>query len=282
MSLKRILFTTKFRNLAKEALLCLREFKKAGLEEIIMLHVVPIEEVGYVPYGGFSKEEFEKRKNEAVARFSEWAEELEKSGIRAKWHVELGKPVPKIFEVAGAEDVDMIVAGRSKEDIVEKFVGSDTEELLQYSSWPVMLMKYLKCMKESWDFGKKVMLATDWSEPAQKALGFLMKIKGMTQEVHVVHVVEKDEPEEIEKNYVLVEEVAEKFRSEGIKAEGHVLKGDPVKKILEFAEFEKVTMIVMGTSGRSILKALLLGSVSRDVAEHAEIPVVLVSKKAKV
>ena len=282
MSLKRILFTTKFRNLAKEALLCLREFKKAGLEEIIMIHVVPIEDVGYVPYGGFSKEEFEKRKSEAEEKFSEWADELEKSGIKAKWHVELGKPVPKIFEIAEAEDVDMIVAGRGKEDIVEKFIGSDTEELLQYSSWPVMLMKYLKCMKKSWNFGRKVMLATDWSEPAQKAFNFLMKIKGMVKEIHVVHVVEKDEPEEIEENYLKVEETAEKFRSEGIKAEGHVLKGDPEKKILEFAEIEKMTMIIMGTSGRSVLEALLLGSVSRDVAEHAEIPVVLVSKKAKI
>ena len=57
----------------------------------------------------------------------------------------------------------------------------------------------------------------------------------------------------------------------------HVLIGDPANKIKEFADSQKVDLIVMGSVGlRGINKIRTLGSVSRRVSETASCPVLIV------
>jgi len=57
----------------------------------------------------------------------------------------------------------------------------------------------------------------------------------------------------------------------------HVLLGDPADKIIEFADSEKIDLIIMGNVGlRGVTKIKTLGSVSRRVSEMARCPVLLV------
>lgn len=59
--------------------------------------------------------------------------------------------------------------------------------------------------------------------------------------------------------------------------ETRVAVGDPADKILEYAEDEKVDLIVIGNvSLKGIAKLKALGSVSRKVAERASCPVTIV------
>lgn len=56
-----------------------------------------------------------------------------------------------------------------------------------------------------------------------------------------------------------------------------VLLGDPADKIIEFAEREKIDLIIMGNVGlRAVNELRALGSVSRRVSEMASCPVLLV------
>ena len=56
-----------------------------------------------------------------------------------------------------------------------------------------------------------------------------------------------------------------------------ILYGNPADKIIEYAHKEDVDAIVMGNVGLSGLSKLkVLGSVSRNVSERAEVPVVIV------
>lgn len=56
-----------------------------------------------------------------------------------------------------------------------------------------------------------------------------------------------------------------------------VLIGDPANKIIEFADSQKVDLIIMGSVGlRGINKIRTLGSVSRRVSEMASCPVLIV------
>ena len=68
MSIEKILFPTKFRELAFDALDSLILLKEAGLKEIIFLHVILREDVGFVPFGGYLKKEEKKMKAEARIR----------------------------------------------------------------------------------------------------------------------------------------------------------------------------------------------------------------------
>jgi nucleotide-binding universal stress UspA family protein len=57
----------------------------------------------------------------------------------------------------------------------------------------------------------------------------------------------------------------------------HVLLGHPADKIIEFANMQKIDLIVMGTVGlKGISRIKAVGSVARRVAEMASCPLLLV------
>jgi nucleotide-binding universal stress UspA family protein len=56
----------------------------------------------------------------------------------------------------------------------------------------------------------------------------------------------------------------------------NVLIGDPSNEILQFANDEKVDLIIIGSTGLSGFSKFVFGSVARNVAEKATCPVMLV------
>jgi len=60
-----------------------------------------------------------------------------------------------------------------------------------------------------------------------------------------------------------------------------VATGTPCEQILEVAKKYQADMIVMGTSSRTILGSVIMGSTARRVARHSEIPVLLVPNTPK-
>jgi nucleotide-binding universal stress UspA family protein len=64
----------------------------------------------------------------------------------------------------------------------------------------------------------------------------------------------------------------------GIDVEQKLVEGDPGDVLV--AESRSAELVVVGSHGRSGLKAALLGSVSRHVASHAACPVVVVKAAA--
>lgn len=65
-----------------------------------------------------------------------------------------------------------------------------------------------------------------------------------------------------------------------LEYEHRVLVGDPVAEILDLAKRESASLIVMGTTGRSGLRRLLLGSVAEEVVRRAPCPVLTLSQTA--
>ena len=74
-----------------------------GLGEIILTHIIPRDEVAFVPYGGYMKDEEERLREEARIRFEDWEKTISRAGIKSKIHIEVGNPIPKIVEIAEAE-----------------------------------------------------------------------------------------------------------------------------------------------------------------------------------
>ncbi len=75
-------------------------------------------------------------------------------------------------------------------------------------------------------------------------------------------------------------EIAEGLRREGFEVETHLVKGDPVEKILERARQCQARLIVVGAHGKGFLARALAGSVSESVARGAPCPVVVVPERA--
>jgi nucleotide-binding universal stress UspA family protein len=83
---------------------------------------------------------------------------------------------------------------------------------------------------------------------------------------------------EMEENAsTMMDEVKKKFTDKEIKIDNVLLHGYPPEKIIEFANEQKVDLIVIGSVGLSGLsKVKALGSVSRNVSERASCPVLIV------
>jgi len=294
MEFKKILFPTKFRELAFNSLESILELKKAGLKEIVLTYIIPRDEVGFVPYGGYMKDEEERLREQTRIRFEDWQEAIAAEGIESKIRIEVGNPIPKLLRIAEEEKVDLIIAGRKKRTLLGKvYVGSHTLELIRRCTVPVLVSKYM--VRFEWE-GEQItkvndrlftapLLATDWSEPSEKALRLVSSFKEIADKVMVTHIIgvkiskglDKSELNRIEKeSKERLEEYCDRLKKDGINAEPHLFSGQSAPEIIRVAREHKASMIIMGTTGKDRFKEFWLGSVSHHVTESSELPVLLV------
>ena len=149
----------------------------------------------------------------------------------------------------------------------------------------------------------KVLFATDFSECCtDRGVEFLRKVKDCVREVTVLHVVDEKEiqvmvtnsvwigettgeyEEELRKKLVKkareeMDRLREELEREGFKVKTIIAEGHAAEKIVRIAEEENASMIVIGSHGKSNLKAALIGSVSEDVVRKAKVPVVVVRRE---
>jgi nucleotide-binding universal stress UspA family protein len=64
----------------------------------------------------------------------------------------------------------------------------------------------------------------------------------------------------------------------GVEADSEVVEGDPPVELLRLAETHGADMIVVGSRGLGALAGTLLGSVSRWLVTHADVPVLVVKE----
>lgn len=294
MNLKKILFHTRFREMAFNALESVLELKKAGLEEIVLTHVIPTDEVGFVPYGGYLKEEAQRLREQARSRFKEWQQTIEAAGIRSKIRVEVGSVTAEIISIAEEEKVQLIVAGRKKRTLLEVvYVGSHILDLLRRSPLPVLMTKYMvqyevddeQMTRTNEHIFSRPLLATDWSEPSEKALDALLAFKGLAEKALVTHVIGDKLAKGLDPVSLQTIEDESRRRLEtycrnleegGLPAESHLAFGRPAREIIRMAREHRATMIVMGRTGKDWFEEYWLGGVSHKVAEASELPVMLI------
>jgi nucleotide-binding universal stress UspA family protein len=139
---------------------------------------------------------------------------------------------------------------------------------------------------------RKVLIATDGSENAEKAADFGIQIAGLSgAKVYAAYVIDttpyysipldqvwsKEVYEQIEKmGHEITADVEKTAKAAGLEAESIVLKGDPAKQIVDFAEKQNVDLIIVGSHGIGEFERLVIGSVSEKVVRHAKVPVLVV------
>jgi len=131
---------------------------------------------------------------------------------------------------------------------------------------------------------EKVLVALDFSLYSQKILDRISEIPGI-QEVVLVHVVDANRPARLDWTHgsphivntqALLEEKKTFLEHLGIRASIRVdvvvnaITQSPISQaILEIANTEKVSLIVIGARGINPIQELLLGSVSSSVVRYA-------------
>ena len=136
---------------------------------------------------------------------------------------------------------------------------------------------------------RRILFAHNATPAAERALLYLEHLARQEEaEVLVLHVYELPERYLATQGYTqlvtqlesvaqeVVNDTVEYLQKAGIVALGIVNAGAPAKTILETAQDEKVSLIVLGTRGPSKMSDILLGDVSTEVLRHSPCPVFLV------
>lgn len=294
MAIKKILFPTKFRELAFDSLESLLLLKEAGLQEVVLLNVISREEVGFVPFGGYLKEEEEKLREEARIRFEDWQKTLSERGIGSKTIIKVGEPVHEILSISEKEKVNLIVVGRKKRiDIENVFIGSYSQQIITRSKLPTLVSKYMvQYMMDGGSFERindKIfempMLVTDWSDQSLRAVEFLASLNKVVRKAFVFHSMDikidkkhdKKEIHHLEKEFIeKLEGSCKKLKDAGIEAEYHLGAGKLLEETLRISRERNATMIIVGTSGKGFIDEIVHGSLSHQLSKKSELPTLLI------
>jgi nucleotide-binding universal stress UspA family protein len=135
---------------------------------------------------------------------------------------------------------------------------------------------------------KRILVGFDGSAAASKAFdtaaalaekhGAELYVLAVARPPEVADDVETEAVIENSRQYHrrLLAELKSRLAGKTIKAHFDVAVGHPAEQIIYHADKRIVDLIVVGDRGRSTFKRLLLGSISKQVAEHADRPVMLV------
>jgi len=141
----------------------------------------------------------------------------------------------------------------------------------------------------------KILYPTDFSDVSKKALAYLKQLKDAgAKEIVILHVIDERRIEAITLygtggSFVFIEKMEEEARKEVIAIEGELKKcgfeakarietGIPLREILRVEEEENVSLIIIGSHGKTNIKEMLMGSVSEKVVRRAKNPVLVIKR----
>ena len=138
-------------------------------------------------------------------------------------------------------------------------------------------MKLLVCVDGSEHSRKAAITAADFAVKHSKASIILLHVKTdkdwkekpIVETVQTAEKINKVEQEKDTATHRMLEDMAQIFSERNLPVTKVIQKGNPAKSIVKVAREENVNLIFIGNRGHSGLKKMLLGSVSKEVAQHA-------------
>lgn len=268
---------------------CIRDFKLLGTEECLLLQCLNKYE-GKATISSFFEHVLEENLREQKKKLIE-------SGYLASTRIISGDIKHEINRIAKEEEYSLIVVGAAEHSLMgELFFGGAAHELIHHASKPILLVRVSDNPDEVCNRAEKcnitdhVLFPTDFSDNAAVAFEYVKKMaEEGVKRITLVHVQDKSriEPylsdrvgEFAERDMKLLEEMKRELLDEG-KAEVDIklLYGSPTAELLRFIQELKITMVVMGSQGRSMLEEIRLGSLSHNIARHSAASVLLIPAK---
>jgi len=202
--------------------------------------------------------------------------------------LQVGDPADLILKFAQTEAIDLIVMGTHGRRGLDRFItGSVTQRVVRKSPWPVLAVR-----KPAHDFIsrepgggpeiKKILLATDFSDHASRALAYALSLAGEYRaELTLLHVLE-DIPHGTElesETGRVIRELEAPLPSDArsrCTIKSVVRLGKPYWEIIQLATESETDLIVMGAQGRGALDVAVFGSTTNRVLQLGPCPVLSV------
>jgi len=292
MQIKQILVPTDFSENAQHALSYATELAKRCSAKLHLLHtpVIPtylLMDLSYSP----GPEAVTRILNESQDALDEQARSLESVGVEYFTVIREGTVHEVIRDYAREHDVDLVVVGTHGRSGVSKLMyGSVTERVIKTVHTPIIVIP-----PDGGKMPSSIVVAYDFSAPSKRAAEVARAIRDVFPgPLHVVHSY-LDVWGEYTDRGAVVGEAAEKRRqalhlgleemlqteskellsSDGADIETHLVTGDPAEGLLRIAEDVGATLLCAGTTGKSGIERLLIGSVARRLLHDSKVPLLL-------
>ena len=210
-----------------------------------------------------------------------------RSGIPTK------APAEVILEYAMDLEPDLIVIGtHGRRGTRRLLLGSVTEEITRRSRFPVLTIRSHK-KSELIPAFNRILVPVDFSDKSEKIVDEAAQIAlKMNASIVLMHVVDiefypfygftADPVKLIERNMIDVamtklNDMVAVLRTKGVQANWEADTGHAARVIVEYANRNRMDVIVMGSHGRSGFDRIMLGSVAEKVLRSANCPVLIVN-----
>jgi nucleotide-binding universal stress UspA family protein len=203
-----------------------------------------------------------------------------------------GRPATAIVDRARGMRADLVVVGSRGHGAIESMLlGSVSAEVVDHAPAPVLVARGARTARIvfGWDGSSSATRAADLLQTWPIFAGSRVRVVSVS-EVQIpwwTGFPEAESPE-VMPLYVdamdasrrqhdeLARGMAADLHRAGLTAEGERRDGDAAKEILASAVASQADLIVIGTHGRTGLGRVLLGSVARNVLQHATCSVLVV------
>lgn len=268
--LKKVLLATDFgkstNNLVKNAIDVCKLFDS----KIVLVHVLP---------GDIKNNKVKAMVKKTVeTELNLIKERIEKHGVETnKPVIKFGNHFDKIIQVATKENVNLIMIGTGEKQKKDAFkLGTTAEKLVRRSDKPLLVVKKGSDLKNI----KSILCPVDFSEESTLALNNSINIaRRYNAKLNILGVIEphsigfkslKLNWEEIDalniKDFKAeMKSYLENFNLVDVNWKSIIKTGDPAKKILRTIQKRKSDLLVMGSSGKSSIHRMIMGSVTEKV-----------------
>lgn len=278
MIIKKVLLATDFSEASVQLVNCLGEFLPVGLEQVLLLHVLK------QPHREGTSLSLPQKEQDVLDSIQAKCTAL---GLAAQIMLASGDPAAEIVKTAQQERVGLImVASQGKGRIKKLFAGSTSDEVIRTSPVPVLINRYQPIEPGAdrvicGEILKKVLLPLDFSSHSLELLQAIPSIAPQITEVVLLTVIEGNFTTEelirtVENRQTLINAAKSGLEALGLKVKTMVQQGPASTRILEVAEKENISLIMISKRGLSLIQELLLGSTTREVIRRSKQPVLLI------
>ena len=293
MQINQILVPTDFSENAQHAVDYAIELAKHCSAKLHLLHtpVVPtylLMDLSYSP----GPEAVTRILNDSQEALDAQAKQIAESGVEHFTAIREGTVHEVIRDYAKEHDVDLVVVGTHGRTGVSKLMyGSVTERVIKTVHTPIIIVPPGGHEK----LPTSIVVSYDFSGPAQRAAEVARAIHSVVGgPLHLVHsyldvwgeytdrgaVVGEAAEKRREALHIGLQEMLESDAKELFSVgppgvETHLVTGDPAEGILQVANDVGAALICAGTTGKSGIERLLIGSVARRLLHDSRVPLLL-------
>lgn len=221
---------------------------------------------------------------------------LERKNIETRSDILYGYPPAELTKYAEGLKPHLIVVGaKGLHATMGVLLGGVAQQVVEYARCPVLVVRAPHTTIQN------ILLLTDGSKYSEHAAEYLARAPlPQDTRVHILHVLPDYAPrivptalplgavmvppiptaEEIQAHedagHAIVERAVEIFKRAGVESISILEHGDPVEKIIAYAQAHAIHLIVCGSRGLGSLSGWLLGSVSRKLVHYFECSVLVV------